>query len=172
MAPHSTSTKDATKRLIVIRHAHRNKPDGGAADNGLSKKGKRQALWAAEHFRKVRVVGPTWVASSPKVRCVETVEEIAGIAKCRLKILKELDEQGPQESNKHFLERIKKFAAGWKESGPAYGVICSHGDWIPAFLEVIAHARVDLKKGGWLELEWEPGEETARLLWILQTLEA
>ena len=69
--------KDSGKSLIILRHAHRNKPFGGLLDNGLSRKGKKQAAQAGKHFLEEYGRVKALVLSSPKRRCIETVEPIA-----------------------------------------------------------------------------------------------
>jgi 8-oxo-dGTP diphosphatase len=134
--------------LIVVRHAHRDKSAGRDTDNGISAKGRKQALRVLEHFKKeFKKPSKLKILSSPKKRCMETVEPIAESAGARVQASALLDE-GPD------LElRAKKFLTEWKKDGSGITVICSHGDWIPVFLEMATGVPTDLAKGGWAQLE-------------------
>lgn len=63
---------------ILIRHAHRDTADR-AQDNGLSKKGREQAKRLRKYFeeRFPEGEGDLVLVTSPKKRCVETIEPIA-----------------------------------------------------------------------------------------------
>ena len=134
--------------LIVIRHAHRDKSEGRETDNGLSAKGKKQAGKLLDHFRKeFPKLREAKVLSSPKKRCVETVEPIAEAMKTKVHTSHLLDE-GPELE-----DRARKFLVDWKREGTGVTVLCSHGDWIPLYLELATGVPTDLAKGGWAQLE-------------------
>lgn len=131
---------------MILRHAHRNKLPNAAADNGLSQIGKKQALAIETHFRKifpssVRVL----FASSPKLRCVETIQPLAdGFP---IEIWKDLDEGGG------LLSKAKALFDSLKQVDAEVVVICSHGDVIPVVGEVICGIPLSLEKGGWARLD-------------------
>jgi broad specificity phosphatase PhoE len=148
MAPRTASHTPTL--LIVVRHAHRDKSEGRDSDNGVSGKGKKQAAKILEHFKKeFPSLSPAKVRflSSPKKRCVETVQPIAEWMKAKVHTSHLLDE-GPELE-----DRARKFLSDWKREGTGVTVICSHGDWIPLFLELATGVPTDLAKGGWAQLE-------------------
>lgn len=146
------SSRPATT-LIVVRHAHRDKSEGKDVDNGLSSKGKKQASKIFEHFKKEFAgVHSARILSSPKKRCVETVQPIAEALKTKVHTSSLLDE-GPELE-----DRARKFLADWKREGSGIAVICSHGDWIPLFLELATGVPTDLAKGGWAQVETVEGK--------------
>ncbi|MBI3542963.1 MAG: histidine phosphatase family protein [Deltaproteobacteria bacterium] len=153
---------DHPKTLILIRHAHRVKVDGGAADNGLSPKGRRQAEAARKFFKRRFDDTHPLIVSSPKKRCLETVEPIARAAQVEVSISPLLDE-GPS-----VLRRAQEFIAWWKREAPELTIACSHGDWLPVCLEELVHVDLELKKGAWAELELSA--RSPRLTWLVQTL--
>lgn len=163
--------KESGKTLIVLRHAHRNKPFGGMLDNGLSRKGMKQANEAAKHFLEAYGRAKALVMSSPKRRCIETVQPIADKIKVAVETSPLLDEQGivPPESSNHLEGRAKEFLRWWKAEAPELTVICSHGDWIPVFLRAATGANVDLSKGGWAEIRL--GEAGPVLVWLFQNFD-
>lgn len=139
--------------LILLRHAHRSLKDP-AADNGLSKKGKKQA----ERFRKdfLRVVGREIrprLLSSPKRRCVETLAPLAkrlGRSVTRDPGLRERD---PGETPAAFRARVERFLRGLHRRPARWIVLSTHGDWAPLALRLLTGARARFAKGGWAWIE-------------------
>lgn len=140
--------------LIVVRHAHRNKTLGGADDDGLSVKGKAQVKKLLEHFKKKFGKPSARFFSSPKKRCIQTIEPLARHCKSELEILPCLDESSTNAGLQRKLDEFTQILASLYLNEPLI-VISSHGDWIPAFLEHVTDARIDLDKGGWVVLEKE-----------------
>jgi 8-oxo-dGTP diphosphatase len=138
------------KVLILIRHAHRDKLDGGSADNGLSSKGHKQAEgirdWFKAHYKKTKAV----VISSPKVRCVETVEGVADLLDTKIETVSFLDEGGSAEGKSMRLEEF------WLQCEAPLLVACSHGDILPVALHHFVGARADISKGALAEIEGSP----------------
>lgn len=162
--PRSKTSEPAQKVLILIRHAHRDtKTQGREIDNGLSSKGRKQAKAALKHFKRHFKKSKPWVISSPKLRCVQTVEPIARYTKRKLEILPLLDE-GADTAMK-----AREFLKLWQSAAPEVTVLCSHGDWIPDFLKVVTGGWIELDKGGWATLETENGRLALR--WLLQNYE-
>src|SRR4051812_17636433 len=128
-----------TPVLIIVRHAHRDKAEGREQDNGLSAKGLKQAARVLERFQAELGAGAKpRLLSSPKKRCVETVQPIASATGVKLQLSPLLDEGADLET------RARRFFAEWKKDAPALTVICSHGDWIPYFLEFATGVPTDL----------------------------
>src|SRR5262245_33981006 len=68
------------KTLILIRHGHRDN-SRRELDNGLTEKGQSQAKnirrFFAERFSGDEIGKGLWLVSSPKVRCMETLQPTA-----------------------------------------------------------------------------------------------
>lgn len=162
------------KQLILIRHAHRDTSDR-SLDNGLSEKGQRQAKWI-ERFAESRFSPSEWkelkalVLTSPKRRCIETVGPLVETFGVDLVKRPELDEQKSSESFAEFSERIQKFLSWWVKDGPALAVACSHGDGLPLAIFHLLGNAVDMKKGSWLEMEWQDGR--AQLRWYVPSFKS
>ncbi len=155
-----------TKTLVIIRHAHRNKPKGRDADNGLSSQGRKQAHALAKLYARAFKRKKPRIFTSPKIRCIETVELIAKKTKVSLETLDSLNEATTDSER---AEKIRAFHSLWLSSETPLTVICSHGDWIPAYLKKVIGVEIDLDKGGWLQIEQEAqnrGELSLR--WIIQ----
>lgn len=152
------------KTLILVRHAHRLKLEGGDADNGLSDKGRKQAKRAAKRFRAYFDGQQALFVTSPKRRCLETLVPFVDSDRGKLQINADLGEGGPLD------RKVERFIAWWREKAPDLVVACSHGDWIPLALKALTGAEIALKKGGWAELEMGAGDECARLVWLIQEL--
>ncbi len=141
------------KRLILIRHAHRETDAGRSRDNGLSDRGKEQAKQFRDEYLAAKYPLNALFFSSPKKRCVETVEPLARKAVQAIEIDKLLDEQSDGESNFALTRRVQLFIA-WVEQAEAQTIVaCSHGDWIPLFCELAVNEPRDFRKGEWLAFE-------------------
>ena len=144
------------KTLILIRHAHR-KTAGGTErelDNGLSEKGFEQAREVFKRFQKKigMFEGDVAVFSSPKKRCVQTIQEIADISGVSLQVSPLLDEQQPSEGHAAFVKRIGEFISWWKKDAPSLTLLCSHGDWLPLCMDLLVSKESSFEKGGWVQV--------------------
>lgn len=148
------------KTLLLIRHAHRDKPNGRDEDNGLSEKGHLQARAIQSLFFKQYPRITPALLSSPKQRCVETLMPLAKKLDVDIEVMPLLSEGGALKKN------TQSFWDWWQKDAPTFVVACSHGDWIPAFVEMTTNARIECRKGSWLEL----GESVTepRLVTIIQ----
>lgn len=153
------------KKLVLIRHAHRDTTERDA-DNGLSAKGRRQAYELGEHFKKHLPGSRPLLIASPKVRCVETLEPIGAVSGSPVKTSPLLLEQGAREPVESILARAREFARWWLLEGPSLTLICSHGDYLPAVAETLTGTRLELKKGAWAEISMHRG--TPLLTWLIQ----
>lgn len=156
------------RQFIIVRHAHRDKPAplGRKADNGVSDKGKVQAKKVAKLYKKLLGSQKAELISSPKVRCVETLEPLAKKLKAKIAIDKALDEQSEEDSVEAYRESVGDFIKVWMKSKSLVTIVCSHGDWIPLALEILLGAGFELKKGGWAQFEY--GQKKFELKMIVQ----
>lgn len=157
------------KTLVIIRHAHRDTAKGRELNNGLSEKGRRQVRKAFDFFfeRFPEMETPV-LLSSGKKRCLETLEPLARKLERKLTPHPLLLERTEKETATQFKARIKKFIAEWEKSSAAVTVICTHGDWIPVFFKTLLGTSIELKKGGWAEVEWV---DKPQITWLVQVLE-
>jgi len=148
------------KTLLLIRHAHRDKPNGRDEDNGLSEKGQAQAKAIEKLFLKQFPRIEPLLISSPKQRCVETLMPLSKKLDVDIDVFAQIGEGGAMKKN------MQSFWEWWQQEAPTFTVACSHGDWIPAFIEMTTGARVECRKGSWCEL----GESVTepRIITLLQ----
>jgi len=150
------------KTLVLIRHAHRD-TQVRSADNGLSPKGLRQTE-ALTGFFKRRHEAMNWdlesglFVSSPKKRCLETLQPLAGTLNQKVTLNSDLIEQESGESFVQLQSRIENFLEWFKDRGPSWCLACSHGDWIPLALHATLKMDLEIKKASWLELEFSRGQ--------------
>lgn len=152
------------KLLILVRHAHRNKPMGRTADNGLSSKGKLQTKALTDQLGKILSDRHPLILSSPKRRCVETVEPIADKFELRIEALEYLDEQGAfakSEKPREFRARVEAVLDWWREEAPDTVLFSTHGDWVPVAMQSLVGTGFELKKGGFAIFSFDG--ETAKL---------
>lgn len=153
--------------LILVRHAHRDTRNK-KRDNGLSKKGRKQSLALATFFDDQFAGHSVCFTSSPKLRCVETLQPLAKKLRIKIAISPELREKEPKEAATRFRLRIKKIIEHWPAENPQIWVVCGHGDGIPLALRELIGLPIELKKGGVAILEISGAKR--ELLWLLPTL--
>lgn len=147
-------------KLLLVRHAHRNKDLGRLVDNGLSAKGHHQATALGNLWHKRLAGCNIRLLSSPKARCIETLLPLAKHLDRPIRITPLLDEQGevPHESSRRFTLRVIRFMTWAKAQQREHTVVaCSHGDWIPAFCAELVGIPYDLRKGAFVLLDVDSG---------------
>lgn len=149
---------DHSRTLVVIRHAHRNKTSDPETDNGLSKKGKQQAKRIQKYIIRAFAKTKPLILSSPKKRCIETVQPLAKAYRLSVESSDLLDEARNLQCN------VDTFLLAWKKNNSNLTFICSHGDWIQVFLKKVLSTDVALDKGGWAELVLNHGKLSLRAL--------
>jgi len=144
-----------SKRLILVRHAHRDTSRGRSRDNGLSPKGKKQRDLLEAYWEKWLTKREAGFLSSPKRRCTETIGPLALKTGSKMRVSPLLDEQhvDRKESYGRFLGRVKRFLTWWEKKGPPLLVACSHGDLIPELVRLVKGKSKELRKGDWIVLE-------------------
>jgi len=154
------------KTLILVRHAHRDKDQGAGFDNGLSEKGQDQARKIGAHFA-TRLEGSNPVfLTSPKKRCVETIQ---AIYKAVLKDTKNVKAPKVEEllgEGPYIDDRVEKFFDWWKDEASDLVVACSHGDWIPTFVHFTVGIDIPLKKAAYVQLNLVGSRPM--LTWLVQ----
>lgn len=154
--------------LFLIRHAHRVAVDP-TSDNGLSEKGLVQAQKLAREIQSaLSIQGPpptTRILSSPKVRCIETLEPLCQLLGVPLELSNECIEQQRTEETKQFEMRVEtyltqlvsdltgQFTAQLKGRASKDLVICSHGDWLPVATKFLLGRAVEFKNAQWVEIK-------------------
>jgi broad specificity phosphatase PhoE len=143
--------KPDEKILILIRHAHRD-TTRIELDNGLSGEGVSQAKTLANSLKGIFRLKNAVLLSSPKRRCIETLEPIRLLGNLKIETDPLLVEKQEIETFSHFKKRIEQFIESWQSQQNALTLICSHGDWLPEAVEILVGAKSEFKKGSWAEL--------------------
>lgn len=144
------------RTLVILRHAHRSLKDP-AADNGLSKKGEAQA----KRFRKSflsefgKNARPR-LMSSPKRRCLETLEPLARRLDRPVTARKDLREMDSTETAARFRARVAGALRAIVGRPSRLTILSTHGDWAPLALRLLTGARARFSKGGWARVELGP----------------
>lgn len=155
------------KTLVIVRHAHRDTSKGQEFNNGLSDKGRKQVRKLFDfYFERFPEVEKPILLSSARKRCVETLEPLARKLERRLVLSPLLLERTEKETVPQFKQRIRRFKREQVKNPSELTVICSHGDWIPFFFKELLGIEIELKKGGWAEVEFT---DKPRLTWIVQS---
>jgi len=92
--------------------------------------------------------------SSPKIRCVETLQPLARKLELPIQIDPLLAEQF-NESTEAFQARVLMFWNAWLKTQHPITVISTHGDWIPLFFKIIFGEVLSLKKGDSMRLSFK-----------------
>src|SRR4029079_6552406 len=92
--------KNMTKTLVLCRHGHRDNTKR-ELDNGLTDKGREQAKsikrFFSERFSDEDLKKGVWFVSSPKLRCIETLQPTAKGLDRPVDAHPDLDEQSSRE---------------------------------------------------------------------------
>lgn len=134
--------------LYPVRHAKAGDRERWTEDDRLrplTKKGRRQAEGLVQLFRRLEV---TRIVSSPYLRCIQTVRPLALARGLTVELSDALAEGTPTAD-----------AVALLDASPSGGVLCSHGDVIPA---VINHLRA-----GGMPIDGEPGWKKGSV-WLLE----
>ena len=163
-------TSAVSPRLLVVRHGtagSRSRWTGPDHLRPLDRKGRRQAEGLVIAWTGAKLPRVQQVLSSPYLRCVQTVEPLAGRAGLPVEEERALAEGHEAQAiglARGLLGAPKPPRAG---SRGRMVVLCTHGDIVPALLEQAAADGVDLgtdarwaKGSAWL-LEGADGRFTA-----------
>jgi phosphohistidine phosphatase SixA len=140
-------------KLYVVRHGHagsRSAWRGPDDDRPLSRRGHKQATGIAEHLSGV---GVSRLVSSPSVRCVQTLEPLAGMLGLRVDADDRLLEAAGGDQALVLAAELSKERTA--------AVICSHGDVIPDMLRILKAGTTRFKdpfiwpKGSIWVLTWD-----------------
>ncbi|MEK7690243.1 MAG: phosphoglycerate mutase family protein [Bdellovibrionota bacterium] len=165
---------DPTIQILLYRHGHRDQPWGSEGDNGLSGRGLAQR---AEWQRNIREMiaspaftGTSWTPrlfSSPKIRCRETLEAwTESFREARIEIDPRLDEQSGVP-DQIFFAQVREFLKSVSTGSLGNRIVaCSHGDWIPVFVEVATGQKVNLGTAGCVLIKFG-GRDSAELLAVV-----
>jgi hypothetical protein len=159
-----------TARLLLVRHASAGSPSRWAGPDHLRPldgKGHRQAEGLAAAWGGAGTPHIPKVLSSPYLRCVQTVDPLAG--RVGLSVEEEPALAEGHQAAAAALARGLLVPPEPARAAPAGGmiVLCTHGDIVPAILAEVAADGVDLgpdprwaKGSAWL-LEGAAGRFTA-----------
>lgn len=148
------------RHLILIRHGHRDKLLD-ESDNGLSEKGVRQAKRLAEFFGdEFKSEKSIVLMTSPRVRCRETLEPLSRKLDRPVATNPWLEEGGPLGA------KVRGFLKEWSQRPERITFACSHGDWIPTFIEQECGTRIICRKSSFVDLVEIAGE-----FWIHRVLQ-
>lgn len=121
--------------LFLLRHAKAGaREDNSASDRerGLTEKGRAQAEAIAKYLSKIEI---DKILSSPYRRCVETVEPLANLTGLEIVEDSILGEdatfEGLQDIISHYFQAVDNPKTG------SSVVICTHGNVVPAIIELI-----------------------------------
>jgi 8-oxo-dGTP diphosphatase len=112
--------------LYLIRHAKAGKKslwDGADTSRPLDDMGRLQSKALAGDLAAVT---PTWLVSSPFLRCIQTLEELSALTGLPILTDERLAEDGDVTAIIRMLEQA-----------PDGAVLCSHGDMIPAVIRTL-----------------------------------
>lgn len=148
-------------RLVLMRHAHRDRwtPD---RDNGLSEKGMVQAQERVHDVRRF-FERELRLWTSPRLRCIETLQPLASAFDRALMVQPLLNERQLDEDDRTFRARIRQallVAMDDLATSPATLVVCSHGDWLPEAMRVLVGMPLAFQKSHGYALEFFPRDSS------------
>lgn len=127
--------------LILLRHADKefSGPDPALSARGLAQAQALVALLAKDD----RWPSPVHIFASPKRRAQQTAQPLADALNLKLKVLDDLDEHRPHESNAGFRQRLRRMISDIESDQSTCVVWCTHLDWIEEF-RALADCESDL----------------------------
>jgi len=156
------------KKVFLIRHAHRDVMDR-LDDNGLSLKGREQSRLIKKFFKRKDLTDKKiLILTSPKLRCIETLLPLSEKLDIDLEVQEIFDEQTQNESFKDFEKRVENSVHTLINKNAEVVFVCSHGDFIPSFLERAVNQSIQLKKGALVELLIV--DQKYKLIQVIQSL--
>ena len=144
-----------TARLLLVRHASAGSRSGWAGPDhlrALDGKGRRQAEGLAAAWTGAKAPRILQVLSSPYLRCVQTVEPLAGRVGLSVEEEPALAEGHEAAAISLARRMLDRKGAGSSPAGRVV-VLCTHGDIIPAILAEAAADGVDLGR----DARWAKG---------------
>ncbi|MGO2326978.1 NUDIX hydrolase [Glutamicibacter arilaitensis] len=122
-----------THPVLIVRHA-KAKPRGkwtrAEGERPLAATGRRQAQAVS---RMLEAWQPMHVASSPWMRCVQTITPYAALHAIKLKTIKALTEHGATRKPERARKAVQKLFDKYRSQ-----IICTHRPVLPFVLEVLA----------------------------------
>lgn len=122
-----------THPVLIVRHA-KAKPRGkwtrAEGERPLAATGRRQAQAVS---RMLEAWQPMHVASSPWMRCVQTITPYAALRAMKLKTIKALTEHGATRKPERARKAVQKLFDKYRSQ-----IICTHRPVLPFVLEVLA----------------------------------
>jgi 8-oxo-dGTP diphosphatase len=121
-------------KIYLVRHAaagERRLWDGDDLERPLSPKGWKQSEALAERLASA---GVSTLHSSPYVRCLQTLEPLAGRLQRSIATEVRLCEEEPFEPALALISEV-----------PDGAVLCSHGDIIPAAIEALERRGTEIR---------------------------
>jgi 8-oxo-dGTP diphosphatase len=121
-------------KIYFVRHAkagERRLWTGDDLERPLSPKGWKQSELLADRFVKL---GVSTLHSSPYLRCVQTLEPLAGRLQRSIEIEPRLSEEEPFEPVLGLIAEV-----------PDGAVLCSHGDVIPATIMALERRGTEIR---------------------------
>lgn len=122
-----------THPVLIVRHA-KAKPRGkwtrAEGERPLAATGRRQAQAVS---RMLEAWQPMHVASSPWMRCVQTITPYAALHAMKLKTIKALTEHGATRKPERARKAVQKLFDKYRSQ-----IICTHRPVLPFVLEVLA----------------------------------
>lgn len=133
--------------LILLRHAQRQ-----GLDDALTEHGKRQVEERGHFF--FQVFGDQMdLMSSPKQRCLQSLETLGSLCKKPLQINEDLSERLDFEDSKAFEKRVQNaLESRLSKSSWATTIICSHSDWLFVGAKYLLDLQIQFLEGSWIHL--------------------
>ncbi len=157
--------------IYLVRHAHARSREGWEgidSERPLTKRGVEQSRRVATYLAELEDRPPSRLLSSPAVRCLQTVQPLAGATNLEVVPADWLDEGSDAT---HALEELRALAARLDPPSGVGGPIaaCTHGDVIWGLLEDLHRSGVELgpqpgapKGGVWILTSGAEGATSAR----------
>jgi 8-oxo-dGTP diphosphatase len=117
-------------RVLLVRHGHAGTKEGWTGDDRLRPLDARGRRQAAHLSGVIAPLGPTRIVSSPYLRCLETMEPLAGAVGATV----ERDEALTPDAAARAVVLVRRLSRSASSDGV---VLCTHGEVMGEVLAVL-----------------------------------
>lgn len=133
--------------LILLRHGQRQ-----GSDDAITEYGKKQAEERGRFFFQA-FGGQIDLMSSPKQRCLQSLEALSSLCKKPPQIVEDFSERFDFEDSRTFEKRVQSaLEASLLKSSSAITLICSHSDWLFVGAKYLLDLQLQFLEASWIYL--------------------
>jgi broad specificity phosphatase PhoE len=145
--------------LILLRHSQRQGASDQLTQHGLEQSKNRGNFFFQLYGSEVTLL------SSPKSRCLQSLERICTLSQKAPRVIEELSERFPVEDAQDFKKRVDQSLYRILSHQSEFPIIlCSHSDWLSVAATHLLDLDISFLEGSWVRLSKEAAGWTLKEL--------